>query len=286
MKQLLVVSTVAAALSLGGTVLHAQEKAQQIFLKMLKSKEADERAKAAFNLGNYKSPEVVTALIGALQDKSRSVRANAATALHNIGKPEATAAEAPLRAALKDPEAIVRVKAAEALYRFGVPSSELLPVVKAALSERDNQVKIDAVKVWLHLKGEPGPAVEALGTALHDPIPAIRGDAAMAFGKFDHIPPEGLALLKEATKDKDSHVRGFATAQLGAPSATPAGGKSSASGASSGTAGQVPTLVASLKDKNSGVRKDAADSLRRLGKAAAPAVPDLVAALSDGSSEV
>src|SRR5262249_54729735 len=159
-----------------------------------------ERADAAYKLGHYKSPEVVAALGEALKDTSRSVRTNAAIALHNIGKPAAAPAEGALRAALGDAEALVRVKAASALHRTGGPSSELLPVVTNALSGPDNHVKVEAAECYVRLKGERGPDVAALVAAAHDPDPKIRGDAVLDVGKIlDPLPPEGLALLKEAT---------------------------------------------------------------------------------------
>ena len=277
---------IALVLGLAGPAPAAEGPAK-VLLKALKSKDSSERADAAFNLGYYKTPEVVSALIGALQDKSPSVRANAAIGLHNIGKPDAKPAEGALRSALGDPAAIVRVKAADALHQLGVPGRELLPVVRGALADRDNHVKVAAAESYVRFKGESGPEVAALATALRDPDPQVRSEAVLAIGKiFDPLPPEGLALLKEAARDKDSTVRGHATAALGSRKASNAEAAAAPSGKASGPSGQVSTLVAALKDKNSGVRSGAADSLARLETAAASATPALLAALSDNSGDV
>src|SRR5690348_1173584 len=48
----------------------------------------------------------------------------------------------------------------------------------------------------------------------------------------------------------------------------------------------VPGLITALKDKDTGVRADAAEALWSIGPAAKDAVPDLIAALRDKAPEV
>src|SRR5262245_57827748 len=85
------------------------------YTKQVGSSDEDLRADAAWQLGDYKSPEAVGALVKALNDRSARVRANAAAGLYRIGGPVAEPAQTALRTALKDPDGMVRVNAADAL---------------------------------------------------------------------------------------------------------------------------------------------------------------------------
>ena len=57
------------------------------YLKEVRSGDLEIRSNAAFELGNFPSPEGVTALIKALNDREPSVRANAATARYTARNP-------------------------------------------------------------------------------------------------------------------------------------------------------------------------------------------------------
>ncbi|MGH9866555.1 MAG: HEAT repeat domain-containing protein [Candidatus Polarisedimenticolia bacterium] len=91
-------------------------KAIPLLSSLLRSADADERARAAFSLGSVGDPGCAPALMEALRDPSWAVRAMAARAL---GRLKAEGSISALCAALSDPEWWVRANAAEALKNKG-----------------------------------------------------------------------------------------------------------------------------------------------------------------------
>jgi HEAT repeat protein len=126
-----------------------------------------------------------------------------------------------------------------------------------------------------HSLGSMGAAAKAaapaLIAALSDNVSAVRATAAFALGRIGADTDTVLPALGRALRDPDHDVRtnaGFALAAIG-------------------RAG-VPVLAAALRDKASGVRKEAASALNGMDPAslAAPAVPALVVLLGDPDAEV
>jgi HEAT repeat protein len=114
---------------------HAQsDSAEKMFRKwadervevLRKSRNGDERVKAAEYLGSFKYPDVIGALDAALSDPDPRVRAAAAGSLWKSGE-AAAPARANLVKALDDPAPQVVVRAAGALQTLGMPQSELVP---------------------------------------------------------------------------------------------------------------------------------------------------------------
>ncbi len=62
-----------------------REQAQGLMQKMAKSRDEKVRADAAWSLGQMGAIDAVPALMVALEDKNKSVRANAAGSLWNLG---------------------------------------------------------------------------------------------------------------------------------------------------------------------------------------------------------
>ena len=105
------------------------------YLEDLKQGNDAQRTEAAWKLGETyikRTPEVVPALIDALNDPYPKVRANAAGALSRIGE-EARPAESALREALNDPYGSAVLNAAWALRNLKVPDKELIPAVRKVL---------------------------------------------------------------------------------------------------------------------------------------------------------
>ncbi len=271
-------------------------------LKHVGSSEESIRIDAAFNLGEYKSPEAVAGLVKALNDTSAAVRVNAAVALYNIGAPLAKAAEPALRTALKDKDGVVRVNAAETLAHIGVPLGEVRPVVSVAMAVEDGRTRAEAAKVWLALKGSPADAVQAIAGAMRDSRQDVRESAMKVLFGIKALPADGFEVAKAATKDKYWSVRRYALDTLAhadakrAPSHVPLyldalrDGESlvrlsavSALGESGAATPEVSAaLVARLKDKESTVRSKTADALADLKlKDALPALQALAATEKD-----
>lgn len=130
------------------------------------------RAFSALTLARCGRPAVVPALIAALADPDKVVRAAAARALSGLG----SAAVPALIAALDDPSWVVRYRVAEALGGIGDP--RVVPALVARLEDEKDHVRYMAAK---GLGAEPDPAsVEALIGRLDDGNPYVRRMAVQA----------------------------------------------------------------------------------------------------------
>jgi HEAT repeat protein len=193
------------------------------------------RASAAHALGDMASPAVAAALLVALRDPVREVRAAAARSLGRLGGAGAVPA---LVAALVDGH-VPRVVAGQALISIGpaaVPALrtcasadraetraiavELLGLVGAAgdadaclerLVDTSASVR-SAAATALGRLGAAG-AVRALGGALDDRIPAVRAAAATALGAIGD-PRVVPALVAQAGDDSPVPARAAAHAVL------------------------------------------------------------------------
>ena len=128
-------------------------------------------------LGDLRDPAAVAPLIQALRDRSRSVRAAAASALGRI-RPLSESATAALVAALRDPSPTVRRNAAAALG-----------------SMRD------------------ATAVAALAQTLRDDEPAVRHAAASALASIRT--PEALDVLRAMDPGEDARLKSIRDRALG-----------------------------------------------------------------------
>jgi hypothetical protein len=116
--------------------------------------------------------------------------------------------------------------------------------------------------------------IDGISPRLRDPSPKVRERAAMdAFNAGEDAAPVVPALVDLLLRERDRDVRDMAVDALGSV------GKSSAMAG----AALAPVLRA---DSEIRTRVKAAEALQRLGTAAPQAVPALLAALADASSEV
>lgn len=183
------------------------------------------------------SPQAVTALRVALEDKAPSVRREAAVSLRTTGDPranipplmsslsdaeprvreavartlgefgaQARAARKPLEACLQDDDMLTRVAVAEALWKVGGDTDKALAALVGAIRDRD--VRWRAVMVIASM-GEEGASaipflIAALGDAsMHRPF----RDAPLAATALGRIGKAAWPALLEACRSDDANTR-------------------------------------------------------------------------------
>jgi len=196
---------------------------------------------------------VVPALLDALRDPDRRVRAEAAPALGKAGDVRAVPF---LTAALDDPSPNVRWAAAAALGRIGGPTAT--QGLLLAIRHRDSGVRLNAV-AGLPRDASVLPALRA--AVLKDRSSDVRWMAAAALGSQ----PLGRPALRAALGDRSAPVRAEAARQQkGDPQA-------------------VPALVDACRDRSALVRAAAVETLAHVpaGLDRGPVTAALVARLGD-----
>jgi HEAT repeat protein len=192
------------------------------------------------------APDVVPALVEALNDSASSVRSNAARALGYIGAPAKDAVPALIQAA-DNPE--LRAEAVTALGKIGPASHTAVPLMIKALKDADTEVRWSAAWALGDIGPPASPAVPALVKALRWSEWPMQFRVAVALGHIGDT--SAVPALMRALHHKHEQVRSsaaFALGQLGASTA-------------------IPVLIkALLKDKEITVRWGAAQALGMLGK--------------------
>lgn len=277
-----------------------REEAQGLMKKLAKSRDASVRASAAWRLGQMGATDAVPALISALEDENRSVRANAAGSLWTLGDVSKPAIPA-LQKALADPYAGVIGNAAGALVKLGIPKDELVPVYKRLLSEKKCRFRIQGLK---GLKGRYPPtelfhdALEcsrdkelknrfAAGDVLRElmdkkdrsMIPLILDalkesedesvtDLVLAIVRYKPRVTEAVPLLENLLASSNPDTRKIAASGLGSLKET--------------AAVSLPTLITLLEsDADAEVRESAAEAIGEVGKKSKQTVPVLMRAAKD-----
>ena len=137
-----------------------QELTLSEWLVELKSGDASVRLSAVEAIGQYspKSPQVVPALIKAIEDDGARVRGAAIDRLARFGPASRDAVPA-LIVALNDTEIDVRWKAAEALGAIGPPAKSAVPALVGALEDEVPNVRSRAGEALLKI--DPAAAKHA-----------------------------------------------------------------------------------------------------------------------------
>ena len=222
--------------------------------------------------GNYESSETETsgdgvpALVEALQDKSETVRLNAAYTLGKMGQSvvpmlidamrketlasiEETTAKPPDNLHGTNPTAGY---AAQALSAIG--SQAVQPLIET-LDDAHWWVRAMTVDVLTKIGQSAGDAVPALIKRANDEHWWVRRNAIEALGTIQSCSPDATSLLVDAVRDEDYRVRRNASltlAKLGHPADE-----------------AIPPLVEMLEDENRYNRFYAANALRRIDTSAA-----------------
>lgn len=173
-------------------------------LEALTHRRAWRRARAAFSLGDMASRRAAPALLVAVTDDRREVRAAAVRSLGRLG---VTSAAEPLALALAEgtvPRAIV----AQALLGLGCGAA---PRLRALAGHQDASVRAAAAEL-LGLVGEAADA-RVLTEMLCDPAAEVRAGAAQALGRIGA--EDAVRELRGALSDRIPFVRTQAAHALG-----------------------------------------------------------------------
>jgi HEAT repeat protein len=259
-------STAARALGMIGP--KARDAARDLE-KFLGDTDAGVRVSAAEALWEILGPKaqgIRPVLVAGLEKGNPEVRARAAVVLGAIQDPKLVDV---LEAALGDEDGGVRIQAAYALGKIGAPQT--MPRFLKALGDREVKVKIvSAQAIWQIAKRTEG--VPVLADALRDRDTDVRITAAAALGKFGRAARPAVPALSDALKDSNAEVRAYAAAALHhiGPEAKPA----------------VGALLEALSNSDPTRRAHAAYALSGMGSEAREAAAALRKALDDPDGEV
>jgi HEAT repeat protein len=240
---------------------------------------------------NTNPPDVLPVIVPLLNDIDATVREAAAAALGHLG----SAAVPALAAALRHDDRHVRRRAVWALARLGPAAESAVPDLAGALEDADARTAAGAAQALANLGPAAAGAASDLMHALHGSSQVL---CRLASKALSAIGPAAVPLLCEGLNDPDPFVRREAALALGWI------------GAASAVA--VPVLVGLIQVSGDGavlesprrsaqglsschrtpiapcppqeqvpLRLCAIQALGRIGAAARPAVPLLLAALSD-----
>ena len=180
----------------GGHVKHQAE--------LLHARRVWKRAAAAATLGDMGSPEAVPALLDALGDSERDVRAAATRSLALLGA--AVAVEAIVEELANN--RVQRAVGGWALMKIGTPA---LTRLRGLLRHEDANVRAVAAEL-IGLIGEASDSPELI-ELLRDPSAEVRAKSAHALGRLGA--GEAAAMLRGALGDRIFFVRAAAARALG-----------------------------------------------------------------------
>ena len=157
-----------------------------------------------------------------------------------------------------------------AAYRLGRVGSTAVPALKQALHSKSDAIR-EYAGYALSLTG--APAIPTLIDAIQGTDDAVRASATFALADMGKTAQEAIPILTRAAQNSSPLVRRHATEGLGLI------GQQVSEDIDLSEA--VEVLTAGLRDDYHSVRDNAARSLAKLGTAAEPAIPALVAQLED-----
>jgi HEAT repeat protein len=192
-----------------------------------------------------------------------------------------------------------RREAARALGRIGEPPAEVVPALIAALKDRRMEVRIQAAEALGWIGPEAKEATPALAAATQDEEPKLARKACQALSFIADPAAAGpLFEVFQSNRAEVSDEAGLALWNLGAKAERVwpallkmAQGPLEKTGAARNLLASygplvVPLLKDALRDEEAARRETAAEILGRIGPPARPAVPELLAALRDKTSNV
>jgi HEAT repeat protein len=221
-------------------------------------------------------PSIIPTLVRHLHDPNHDVRAIVAAALGHLHALETLPA---LAALAKDPSDVVRQSIVAAIGSLGKSGTGSARIRHRRGRSRGFVRRAIWRSIWWKNRPDPAPppepielAVATLESALGDPCPAVRTQAALALGRIGPdagaVAPRLISLLQEA----DEEVRCQAAQALGE-----IGGHDGVT---------VAALVDLLSDASATVKVSAARALGAMRTAAAKSAPALVPLLQDRDDEV
>jgi HEAT repeat protein len=215
------------------------------------------RKKSVEALGKIKDLKAIAPLISSLNDRDHDVRFGAARALQKIGKP----ATGPLVVALKRRESMIRKGAADTLSKIGWQPANTEETITLLLAKQS----------WDELASIGAGAVSPLVEALEDNDDDVRRGTAKALKKIGTPATGPLVTVLES---KNSVVRKEAAGILNTLGWEPLNMKERElllianqewnAIAKTGTQA-IPYLKVTLKDEDSKIRKNTAETLEKIG---------------------
>jgi HEAT repeat protein len=247
--------------------------------------------------------EVFDGLRRAMEDPDRHVRRAAVEAIARVALANAARTERVV-AGLADPDAAVVAATAESLEWIGFTANRFamdalcaaastgegppylraallraivslqrgeakaFAIVRAATGDPAPFVRRTAVRTLPHFRAAARSAVPEMLECSRDSLPSIRSAAVFGLGRIGNWTAEVRAAISGALDDRAPLVRIAATSAL-------------RDGAPPDSAWVVRCCARGLEDRDARVRAGAARALERVGRAAAPLVPALIARLED-----
>jgi HEAT repeat protein len=276
-------------------------KAVEPLISVLNDEYWEVRKKAVISLGIIRDPQAIDSLILSLNDEDGDVRFAASRALEKIGDPAINS----LVSALQDSDTVTRKGAAETLTKIGwIPSTT-----------GEKTIFLLANQKWDELRALGAPAAALLVTSLGDENSDVRKRAAELLGKIGK-PATGALVL--ALEGRDGAVRKKAAEILIKTGWHPSNQEEKAKILLAHEKWKelremgepaVKPLVRALRDKESGTRKNIAETLTKTGwrpqereekidfllalqnwnelvKIGAPAIKSLTFALQDNNESI
>lgn len=254
--------------------------------------------RAVASLGREAAPALPRLVREGLTADDVALRRETVKTLGSLGSEAGSVADA-LVAVADTPDGELRREVVEALGRIGGTAKSALPKLLEMLGSDDARLRraiLEAVGRW----GESaGPAADRVRQSLGDADPEVRGAAVTALAAVAAASETTVAALVAALEDGQSVVRHAAAAAAGqlGEGGRPAEGRlfemlktdedwrSARDALRAIHPRSVPALLTALDHEDWTVREMAADSLARLGKAAAEALPSLEERVRDDPRE-
>jgi HEAT repeat protein len=231
-----------------------------------------------YRLGKF-TPEIIDALLKALDDPNWTIRERAALSLSRVEPATPEIAEAIRRVLAEDEDDIARYMASMSLGQLAQATPEVVDTLIKALNDEHPQVCYGSAGSLGQL-GVSSPAViTALLRTIQEPRPGHNFDiaelhysAAESLVKLSHTTPEVVYTLLKALAEYNSDW----------PSPTSAAELLGQPGVMSSEV--LSTLQAALQDDNANIRHQAALILVQLNQTPAEAIPILSSALQQDPS--
>jgi HEAT repeat protein len=246
----------------------------RILLEALNDTDHKVRRRAAESLGELRqaSPEVISSLLQFTHDTVSDIRFFVIDALASLRQP-ISEIMAVLFQALQDSDPRVRSRAAFALEWQKQASPEVISALVQALHDDNSEVRRQAA-YSLGMLGKTSPEVEAaLCQLLQDDEHWVRSHAAVALGQLGHLSIDViLALLCVPDYDEQLWILSAARRVLRNVDLT--------------SSEIVTILLGMLDDDSTNKRREAAQSLGRLGKVTPALQATLIKTLQDSHPDV
>jgi HEAT repeat protein len=206
----------------------------------------------------------VADLLGGLKSSDAAVRLQTIDKLGALG-PKAAEAVTPLTEVFKDRSPKVRAHALWALGSIGAAAKPAVPAMAELLKDPDAHVRGQVVKAVMAIRPGPQVTVPLCVKLLDDPDAAVRARVLQAIADAGEKAVPGL--IEALKNEKAAYWACVLLREIG-PAAKDA----------------VPALAEKIKDPRPQIRREAVLALGAMNEAAAAAVPQIAAALTDAHS--